>query len=304
MVKSILVRHSDARTLDWQTFRGIFEHKYYPNTYCEAKRDDFLGLKQGSLSVVKYERKYTKLSRYADVIVASESDRCRRFERGLRFEIKVTSGVRQKGVVGRPRKEVVFKKLGFAKVIFKGMRKIIPRSLISILKAEKLLRKGCTTFLEHMVEAQREKLKSEDVPVVKKFLDVFLDNLSVKELVDKGYIGPNVLPWGALMLFVKKKDGTLKFCIDYRRLNKIYLRSGYHKLKIRQSDISKTEFRMRYEYYEFRVMPFSLTNVLAIFMDLMNKIFHQYLDQFVIVFIDDILVYSVNREAHEEHLRM
>ncbi|KAL0548783.1 hypothetical protein IC582_013255 [Cucumis melo] len=86
--KSILARRSDARALDWQTFRGIFEDKYYPSTYCEAKRDEFLGLKQGSLSVGEYERKYTELSRYADVIIASESDRCRRFERGLRFEIR------------------------------------------------------------------------------------------------------------------------------------------------------------------------------------------------------------------------
>ncbi|XP_016901385.1 uncharacterized protein LOC107991239 [Cucumis melo] len=86
--KSIIVKRNDACTLDWQTFRGIFEEKYYPTTYCEAKRDEFLELKQGSLSMVEYERKYTELSRYAKVIVASESDRCRRFERGLCFEIR------------------------------------------------------------------------------------------------------------------------------------------------------------------------------------------------------------------------
>ncbi|KAA0025361.1 uncharacterized protein E5676_scaffold605G00440 [Cucumis melo var. makuwa] len=86
--KSIIARRNDARTLDWQTFRGIFEKKYYPTTYCEAKRDEFLQLKQGSLSVAEYERKYTELSQCAKVIVASESDRCRRFERGLRFEIR------------------------------------------------------------------------------------------------------------------------------------------------------------------------------------------------------------------------
>ncbi|TYK11725.1 uncharacterized protein E5676_scaffold304G00370 [Cucumis melo var. makuwa] len=86
--KSIIARCNDARTLDWQTFRGIFEEKYYPTTYCEAKRDEFLELKQGSLSVAEYEMKYTELSRYAEMIVASESERCRRFERGLRFEIR------------------------------------------------------------------------------------------------------------------------------------------------------------------------------------------------------------------------
>ncbi|TYK14494.1 uncharacterized protein E5676_scaffold15G00050 [Cucumis melo var. makuwa] len=85
--KSIIARRNDACTLDGQTFRGIFVEKYYPTTYCEAKRDEFLELKQGSLLVAEYERKYTELSRYVEMIVASESDRCRRFERGLRFEI-------------------------------------------------------------------------------------------------------------------------------------------------------------------------------------------------------------------------
>ncbi|XP_050943939.1 uncharacterized protein LOC127150339 [Cucumis melo] len=155
------------------------------------------------------------------------------------------------------RKEVVFRKPGFAEVVFRGMRKAVSRSLISVLKADKLLRKGCTAFLAHIVVVQREKLKPEDVPVVKEFLDVFPDDLSglppdreieftiellpgtapisqapyrmapselkelkmqLQELVDKGYIRPSVSPWGAPVLFVKKKDGTLRLCIDYRQL--------------------------------------------------------------------------------------
>ncbi|KAA0063711.1 DNA/RNA polymerases superfamily protein [Cucumis melo var. makuwa] len=203
------------------------------------------------------------------------------------------------------RKELVFRKPGFSEVVFRGMRKVISRSLISVLKVEKLLRKGCTAFLAHIVVVQREKLKPEDVPVVKEFLDVFPDDLSespselkelkmqLQELVDKGYIKPSVSPWGAPVLFVKKKDGTLRLCIDYRQLN-----------KVRESDIAKTTFRTRYGHYEFRVMPFGLTNAPTVFMDLISRIFHQYLDQFVIVFIDDILVYLIDRESHEEHLRI
>ncbi|KAA0035808.1 DNA/RNA polymerases superfamily protein [Cucumis melo var. makuwa] len=620
-----------------KTFRGIFEDKYYPSTYCEAKRDEFLGLKQGSLTVAEYERKYTELSRYADVIIASESDRCRRFERGLRFEIRTpvtaiakwtnfsqlvetalhveqsitkeksavelsrgtstasgfrgreqrrftpginissrqdfknrsggqasrnvsygsvfqrqsqripsqpitstvrsqpgqesiastvrripctscgrnhrgqclvgagvcyqcgqpghfkkdcpqlnmtvqrdqgvgsqtveqsrvsvvptegTSGARQKGVVGRPRqqgkvyamtqqeaedapdvitgtilicnvpadvlfdpgathsfvssifltklnrmleplseglviytpvgdvllvnevlrncevlvegisllvdllplelqrldvilgmdflfahyasmdchrKEVVFRKPGFAEVVFRGMRKAVSRSLISVWKAEKLLRKDDLSGLppdreiEFTIELLPGTAPISQAPYRMASSELKELKMQLQELVDKGYIRPSVSPWGAPVLFVKKKDGTLRLCIDYRQLNKVTirnkyplpriddlfdqlrgaalfskidLRSGYHQLKVRESDITKTAFRTRYGHYEFRVMPFGLTNVPAVFMDLMNRIFHRYLDQFVIVFIDDILVYSVDRESHEEHLRI
>ena len=133
------------------------------------------------------------------------------------------------------------------------------------------------------------------------------------------------------MLFVKKKDGSLRLCIDYRQLNrvtirnryplpriddlfdklqgaqvfsKIDLRYGYHQLRIRKENISKTAFRTRYGHYEFLVMSFRLTNATTTFMDLMNRVFKQFIDQFVIVFIDDILVYSKSREEHEQHLRM
>jgi hypothetical protein len=153
----------------------------------------------------------------------------------------------------------------------------------------------------------------------------------IEELLEKGFIRPSSSPWGAPMLFVNKKDGSRRMCVDYRSLNevtiknkyplpriedlfdqmkgakifsKIDLRSGYHQLKLRAEDVPKIAFTARYGLYEFLVMSFGLTNAPAYFMNLMNKVFMEYLDQFVVVFIDDILIYSPNEEKHEDHLRL
>ena len=133
------------------------------------------------------------------------------------------------------------------------------------------------------------------------------------------------------MLFVKKKDGTLRLCVDYRKLNKMIVKnkyqlpriydlfdqlkgasvfskidlgSRYHQLRIKDTDVHKTTFRTRYGHYEFLVMPFGLTNAPTTFMDLMDRVFRPYVDQFVMVFIDNILVYSKDRENHDTHLRV
>ncbi|GJZ36771.1 putative reverse transcriptase domain-containing protein [Tanacetum coccineum] len=128
----------------------------------------------------------------------------------------------------------------------------------------------------------------------------------LQELTDKGFIRPSSSPWGAPVLFVKKKDG-IDDLFDQLQGSSIYskidLRSGYHQLRVREEDIPKTAFRTRYGHYEFQVMSFGLTNAPAVFMDLMNRVCKPYLDKFVIVFIDDILIYSKSKKEHEEHLR-
>uniref|UniRef100_A0A2N9I829 Reverse transcriptase domain-containing protein n=1 Tax=Fagus sylvatica TaxID=28930 RepID=A0A2N9I829_FAGSY len=238
------------------------------------------------------------------------------------------------------------------------------------MQAKRLLRKGCKGFLAYALKSEETTLKTEDISVVKEFPDVFSEDLpglppereveftidlvpgigpiskapyrmapaelkelkeQLQDLLDQGFIRPSASPWGAPVLFVKKKDGSMRLCIDYRELNKVTirnkyplpriddlfdqlrgsevfskidLRSGYHQLRVKEEDIPKTAFRTRYGHYEFLVMPFGLTNAPAVFMDLMNRVFHEYLDSFVIVFIDDILVYSKSQEEHEEHLRI
>ncbi|GJX79506.1 putative reverse transcriptase domain-containing protein [Tanacetum coccineum] len=176
-------------------------------------------------------------------------------------------------------------------------------------------------------EKAEDKLKEkqpEDVPVVRDFLEVFPEDLS-------GSIRPSSLPWGASVLFVKKKDGSFQMCIDYKELNKLTvknryplpriddlfdqlqgssvyskvdLRSSYHQLRVQEEDISKTAFRTRYGHYEFQVMLFGLTNALAVFMDLRNRVCKLYLDKFVIVFIVDILIYSKRKQEHEGYLKL
>src|SRR4026208_655854 len=155
--------------------------------------------------------------------------------------------------------------------------------------------------------------------------------VQLQELQDKGFIRPSTSPWGCPALFVKKKDHGLRLCVDYRPLNavtikskyplpcidilfdqlagakvfsKIDLHSGYHQIKIKPCDIPKTAFWTRYGLYEYLIMSFGLTNAPAYFMYLMNSVFMPELDKFVVVFIDDILIYSKNEEDHAKHLRI
>jgi hypothetical protein len=155
--------------------------------------------------------------------------------------------------------------------------------------------------------------------------------IQLKELLDKGYTHPSSSPWGCTTLFVKKKDQSLRLCVDYRPLNavtikneyplpridilfyqlagaKVFLKvdfcSGYHQIKIHLEDVPQTAFSTRYGLYEYLVISFGLTNALAHFMYLMNSVLMLELDKFVVVFIDDFLVYSKNEEEHEQNLHI
>ncbi|GJY62735.1 putative reverse transcriptase domain-containing protein, partial [Tanacetum coccineum] len=211
-------------------------------------------------------------------------------------------------------------------------------TVISCSKAQEYMAKGCQDLpglpLARPVEFQIDLILGA-APVARapyRLASSKMKELSeqLQELSDKGFIRPSSWPWGAPVLFVKKKDGLFRMCIDYRELNKltvknryplpriddlfdqfqgssiyskIDMRSGYHQLRVREQDIPKTAFRTRYGHYQFQVMPFGLTNAPAVFMDLMNRVCKPYLDKFVIVFIDDILIYSKDKREHEEHLK-
>nr|CAD1829905.1 unnamed protein product [Ananas comosus var. bracteatus] len=245
---------------------------------------------------------------------------------------------------------VTFREPGQTEVVFSGCRSSLFAMSISSFRARQLISRGCVAYLASVVlRGENDTPRIEDIPVVREFQDVCPAELSsmpldreikfvvdlvpgttpiskapyrmapaelkelraqLQDLLDKGFIRPSVSPWGAPVLFVKKKDGSLRLCVDYRELNKVTiknkyplpriddlfdqlqgscvypkidLQSGYHQLKIKPEDVSKTAFRTRYGHYEFTVMPFGLTNALAAFMDLMNRVFKPYLDRFVVV---------------------
>ena len=216
--------------------------------------------------------------------------------------------------------------------------------MISAATTRTMVRKGCEAYLDYVIDTIKARPSVSDIPTVSDFPDVFQEELpglpphreiefaidivpsatpasitpykmallelkelklQLQELLEKGFIRPSVSPWGAPMLFIKKKDGTLRLCIDYRQLkkltlknkyplpriddlfdqlkgasifSKIDLRSGYHQLRIKDADVHKTAFRTRYGHYEFLVMPFGLKNTPMAFMDLMNRVFRSYVD--------------------------
>jgi hypothetical protein len=251
-----------------------------------------------------------------------------------------------------------------------GRNQGVSLRFISSLQLRKSMHKGCKLYAILALNDKGMVEGLENLLVVREFVDVFPEELpgfpperemeftidlkpgtepiartpyrmstpelqelkmQLKELLDLGLIRPSVSPWGAPVIFIRKKDGSWRLCIDYHQLNKatiknqyllpriddlfdqmkgatvfskIDLRSGYHQLQIKEEDIPKTAFKTRFRHYEFTILPFGLTNAPGVFMSLMNGVFREYLDKFVQVFIDDILIYSRMMEEHDEHLRL
>ncbi|KAJ3700836.1 hypothetical protein LUZ61_004541 [Rhynchospora tenuis] len=277
---------------------------------------------------------------------------------------------RHAAVINCPKKEVRFGLPNCTTSVLRCREPNDSVPYISAMETRHLLEAGCKSYLISVHSLESKSTEIKDIPVVSDYPDVFpseiqglpppreiefsidlepgtlpiskapyrmapaeLKELKIQldDLLNKGFIRPSISPWGAPVLFVRKKDGTLRLCIDYRDLNKVTiknkyplpriddlfdqlqgssvyskidLRTGYHQLRIKPDDVEKTAFRSRYGHYEYLVMPFGLTNAPAAFMDLMNRVFRDMLDVCVVVFIDDILVYSRNSEEHATHLRM
>ncbi|KAH9679701.1 Endonuclease [Citrus sinensis] len=350
-------------------------------------------LLEGSLTVEEYEKKFLDLSRFATSVVGDEREGCRRFEDGLRFEIRTTVTASPYNLFGEvveaarrvedniSKGRVRVQALGETRDRFSFIAQynhqwgVIPgiRDSITAVVGDIVmivLRVSNRLFSLHVARIIRASVALETKFVICVESDdcsrsdrsawstsysglsfcfdaaegtcytisyygmapVELKELKVQlqELVEKVFTRPSVSPWGAPVLFVKKKDGTFRLCIDYRQLNKVTvrnkyllpriddlfdqlqgakvfskidLRSGYHQLRIKDVDVPKTTFRICCGHYKFLVMPFGLTNAQAAFMNLMNRVFRSYLDRFLIVFIDDILVYSQSEELTRKNAK-
>nr|GEW38927.1 retrotransposon protein, putative, Ty3-gypsy subclass [Tanacetum cinerariifolium] len=348
--------------------RWLLTNKYCPRTEIKKMEDEFYNLSVKGNDLKTYVRIFQELAVLCPNMVPNNEKLMEVFIGGLPRSIE--------GNVTASKPQTLEETINIAQSSFDFVIGMdwLSKYHAKIICDEKVIHipiKDETLIIRAQVmEKKSDEKRLENIPMVKEFPDVFLEELpglapvrqvefkidlipraapvayvpyrlapsemqelsnQLQELADRGFIHPSTSHWGAPILFVKKKDGSFRMCIDYRELNKltvknryplpriddlfaqlqgssvyskIDLRSGYHQLRVRDEDIPKNAFRTRYGHYEFQVMPFGLTNAPAVFMDLMNRVCKPYLDKFVIVFIDDILIYSHNKKEHANHLRI
>ncbi|XP_021724764.1 uncharacterized protein LOC110692088 [Chenopodium quinoa] len=288
---------------NWTTFQEKVRDMFYPNFLQKQKAKEFSNLTMGDMLVTEYYNKFIELSRFSKEFVATEKAKARKFESGLTTDLQL----KLCGQVFETLDEVYGRhEADTTKDVITGafsINSISVKVLFDSGATFSFISKATVSMLSHCLRT---------------------------DLLEKGYIRPSASPWGAPVSFVKKKDGSMRLCINYKELNKVTiknkyplqriddlfdqlrgasmfskidLRSGYPQLRIADEDIPMTAYRTRYGHYEFTVMPFGLTNAPAIFMDLMNRVFHPVMKKFVVVFIEDILVYSKNKEEHVKHFR-
>ncbi|KAL4318940.1 hypothetical protein GQ457_18G015780 [Hibiscus cannabinus] len=300
--------------ITWEFFQSAFRKKYLGTRCGDEKKREFMALVQGSMSVMDYEIQFVRLSQYAPELVPTERDRSLEAQRLMDDSCQAYLAYVMNPNMGEARPRDIRTVCDFPGVFPEEFPGLPPDREVEFVIETHADSAPVSISPYQMAPKELKELKTQ-----------------LQELLDRGFIRPNTSPWGAPVLFVKKKDESLRMCIDYRQLNKmtvknkypvpriddlfdqlrgttvfskIDLRSGYYQLKVREQDVLKTAFRTRYGHYEFLVMPFGLTNAPVAFMDLMNRVFHEYLDQFVVVFIDEILVYSRTEEDHDRHLRL
>ncbi|GJY87508.1 putative reverse transcriptase domain-containing protein [Tanacetum coccineum] len=286
------IRIEEAYKIPWSEFKKLLIKKYCPRNEVKKMKDEFYNLTVKGNDIKTYVRRFQELAVLCPTMVLNSKKLIEIFIGGL------------------------------------------PRSIERNVTASK------PQTLEEITEKKSDEKRLEDIPVAREFPEVFPKDLpglppvrqvefqinlmpgvapvarapyrlapsemqelsnQLQELADRGFIRPSTSPWGAPACLIDDLFDQLQGSSVY---SKIDLRSGYHQLRVRDEDIPKTAFRMQYGHYEFQVMPLGLTNAPAVFMDLMNSCIVTILDKFVIVFIDDILIYSRNKEEHADHLRI